>query len=53
MKIWLVVTYLSFHGNLLVNKYEMNSMADCIGKSKEMQKQVRVGKVSTVCWKNR
>ena len=51
MKIFLVVTYMAFGGQLHVTKYEMPSMFECSTKGRAISANVTAGKVSTVCWK--
>lgn len=53
MKFLLVVTYLSWQGNLSVKSYPMETMSDCAKGGATISKQVKVGKVNFVCWRNK
>jgi hypothetical protein len=50
MKIILVVTYLSVAGEVSVETHPMPSMTNCVESAKKLVNNVKVGKVSTVCW---
>ena len=52
MKVFLIVTYLSFNGLLDAQKYEMPDLPTCKSQAQTIFNQVRAGKVSTVCWRN-
>ena len=52
MKVFLIVTYMSFNGIIDAQRYEMPDIAECLKQSKVINNQVRAGKVSTICWRN-
>lgn len=52
MKVILVVTYLAFNAPMAtVEQYQMPSFDVCQHKAAQIFKQVKAGKVSTVCWR--
>ena len=52
MKVILVVTYLAFNASApTVDSYAMPSFDVCQHKAAQIFKQVKAGKVSTVCWR--
>jgi len=53
MKILLVVTYLATSGQPEVFSYEMSSWTECARKGAQLSKNVKAGKVSTVCWRSK
>jgi hypothetical protein len=49
LKTLLVVTYVSFSGQVSVAQYPMNSMESCQQSGKQIKERVKAGKVSTLC----
>lgn len=52
MRFLLIVTYLSTQTGLTVKPYPIPTMAECVQSGKQISANVKVGRVSTVCWKN-
>ena len=48
-KALLVVTYVSFSGQVSVTQYPMNNMESCQQSGKQIKERVKAGKVSTLC----
>ena len=48
-KTLLVVTYVSFGGQVHVTQYSMDSMESCQHSSKQIKERVKAGKVSMTC----
>lgn len=47
----LVLTYLSLSGTLDLSWHPQNSARECVQKLRQIQKQIKAGKLSGVCWK--
>lgn len=50
MKTLLVIVYLSHTGALDMKSHMMNSMAECKAAGQQIHKNVKAGRVNTVCW---
>jgi len=51
-KTLLLVTYVSFSGQISTSEYAMESMESCQASSRQIRDRVKAGKVSTRCRKD-
>ena len=50
MKVLLIVVYMSATNAIDMRNYTLADMTTCKAKAREIQANVKAGKVNTVCW---